>query len=119
VECAGAGHNSSHTTSHPYGECLAGTPEAIAAALGKFPQAGYTPLVLVPYSNSPDAVAACTPIIEAFDAHRQIINPGLPLLCCFGDAAHELAVLSGDFVKRLGVCPRKTIGFDRGYVGIG
>lgn len=55
---------------HPYGESLAGPPEEIAAALCKFPEAGYTHVVLFPYPNSRAAIEACSAILEAFDQRR-------------------------------------------------
>ena len=60
----------SHTTKHPYGESLAGPPEEIAEAISKFSEAGYAHVVLCPYPNSPAAVEACAPILEAFDQRR-------------------------------------------------
>jgi alkanesulfonate monooxygenase SsuD/methylene tetrahydromethanopterin reductase-like flavin-dependent oxidoreductase (luciferase family) len=61
----------SDTTSHPYGESLAGPPEVVADALGKFVDAGYRYVLLFPYPNSPAAVEACAPILEAFDQRRR------------------------------------------------
>ncbi len=60
----------SQPTHHPYGESLAGPPEEITRAICKFPEAGFTHIVLFPYPNTPAAVEACAPVLEAFDQQR-------------------------------------------------
>lgn len=60
----------SQPTHHPYGESLAGPPEEITRAICKFPEAGFTHVVLFPYPNTPAAVEACAPVLEAFDQQR-------------------------------------------------
>lgn len=70
VRMAAAGIHSpteSQSARHPYGESLAGSPEEVAEALGKFAGAGYGQLLLFPHPNSPAAVEACAPILAAFN----------------------------------------------------